>query len=313
MNGKNLLEEMGGIDMAFVEEAATPKKGKRAFRRPRIAAAAACLAVLCSIGTIACASGAVDAMKAYFLPQNETAGALLQEGTLTAVEGDLEMRVDHCIADRDEFIFTLSVIGAGRRLTVGDTLETAWITHSGERITQFNREFGAYTAGKGWGEEFAAHAVSMYDDADATFLVISEVPDGYRIEDLKAVAVSCRGLTMEVDVGDCIAETRTLSAADENGTITDLTASAIGFSFTCDSESASVSLIRADGTYALGDERDGEDGYYGYWKSTSSLDDSGRYAIRGRWGGKNAIATGILDLSRYIGIRVNDADYYFDP
>lgn len=313
MNGNKMLNSLSDVDMVFVEEAAYPKKKKKAFHWTKMTAAAACLAMFFSIGAIAYATGAVDALRSYFMPQNEAVEVLLHEGTLTTTDGKMEMRVDNYIADKDEFIFTISLIGTGKKLTTGDALETTWITNSGEKISGYNEEYGAYTVGEGWGEEFVAHADSMYPDADATFIVINDVPTGYKIEDLKAVEVSCKGLTMEVEVGDSVVETYTLSAADSNGTITDLTASAIGFSFTSEnSEIGEISLIKTDGTYAKGDGKSDADGFYGYWLGTSSQDDSEMYSVRGRWGGEGAISTGILDLSQYIGIRVGDADYYFE-
>lgn len=313
MNGKKILNSLGNVDMAYVEAAAYPEKRKRAFHLTKMTAAAACLALLLSVGAIAYATGSVDALKSYFMAQNEKAEALLREGTLRTTDGRTEMRVDNYIADADEFIFTVSLVGTGKTLTTGEALETVWISNSGERISAYNKEYGAYTVEKGRGIGFVAHADSMYPDADATFIVINDVPDGYRIEDMKAVEVSCMGLTMEVGVGDSVAVTYTLSAADTGGKITDLTASAIGFGFTSESsEIGEICLIKPDGTYAKGDGKSDADGFYGYRMSARSLGESGLYAIRGQWNGEGAISTGILDLSRYIGMRIGDTDYYIN-
>jgi len=301
---KSLLDTMALADMAYVEAAAYPA-GKK-HHRAALAVTAACLA-LTLLGGIAYAADAFDAVRAYFTPQNETAEALLQAGTLTTQADGMTMRVDNCIADRSAFVFTLSLSGLDKKLPVGGSLNTVWITKDGARVTDFDREYGAYTEGKGWREEFIAHARSLYDDADATFLVINRVPAGYTIDELQAVEVSCRELTLRVAVGDTVAETYTLSPADGTGTVTDFTASAIGFRFTAAEEAFDLRLIRADGTYF----GDGSEGWNGFWASTSHSGD-GPYTVYGRWGGEGDIAIGILDLSGYIGIQMDGVDYYFD-
>lgn len=305
MNERTLLDHIGLADMAYVEEAVYPVRKKRC--RNVLTVAAACLALVL-LGGIAYATDSIDAIRAYFTPQNEAVEPLLRESMLTVQSGDLTMRVDNCIADRSTFVFTLSLAGVDRKLPVGGSIDTVWIAKSGERIPNYDKEYGAYTEGKGWGEELVAHAISAYDDADATFLVFNRAPEGYTMDDLSAVEVTCMGLTLTVEVGE-IVETYTLSSVDGSGAATDFTASAIGYSFTlaAENECYDLSLIREDGTYF----GDGAEDWNGYWGSASRSGDE-PYSVYGRWGGEADIAIGILDLDQYIGIRVNDVDYFFD-
>lgn len=312
MNGKNLLEQLNGVNMTFVEESTYPEKKNRASRWTKMTATAACLATVLTLGTITYASGAVDAIRSYFSSQNSVAEQLLKSGEGAVTNGEIQMRVDNYIADQREFIFSVSLIGTGKNLTTSDALKIAWITRSGEKITEYNKEVGAYTIGSGWRQGMVAHADSMYEEADATFIVINEVPEGYTMEELEGVEVSCKDLIMEVEVGDSVIETYRLSSNKDEGSIQDFIASAIGFSYVTDSEDNDIRMIKADGTYVEDDGENDTEGYHGFWLSSSTSDDNDLFSIRGRWGGSDAIAIGILDLEQYAGICVNGVDYFFE-
>ena len=316
MNGKKLLEIMNGIDMTFVEEAIYPIKKKNVFRWTKMATTAACLVAVLTLGTITYASGAMDAIKSYFSTQNSTVETLLQDGALSVTDGKVEMRVENYIADYNAFAFTVSLLGTGNTLRISsDDLETAWITNSGERITDYNKEFGAYIAEDELRGEFGAYADSMYEDADATFMVINMVPDGYSIEELESVEVKCKGLTLNVQVGDSVVETYTLSPTEDIGRVTNFTASAIGFSFITDItdlENLEISMIKVDGSYIDNLGASDTEGNCGFWLSASSIPNSEMFSVNGHWAGGGAIAIGVLDLDTYSGIRVNGVDYFFD-
>lgn len=306
-----MLEDMSLIKMSYIEEATYPAKKKKVFQWSRMSAVAACLCMVIGLGSIAFATGAIDAIKAYFSPQSSVTETLLKEGTLTATDGKIELRVDNYIADQDKFIFTVSLIGTGKTITTSDSLKTAWITNSGEKIESYNKEFGAYTTGTGWGSEgFVAHATSMYEDADATLIVINQVPEGYDINEMKGVVVQCKDVSLDVEIGDSLVETYMLSAKDGVDVVTNFRASAIGFSFESENETCRISIIKTDGTHIEADEKSAEEKYYGFWGSIST-EEGMHYSYQGRWAGEGAIGTGILDLDRYAGICVDNIDYFF--
>ena len=317
VRGEALLKALGEAEMVYVEEAVYKKERKTPLRPRRMLTAAACLAAVIPLSAAVYAFGARDALRAYFTPQTEAAGALLQsDETLIVDDQSRQMRVDNMAADARMFCFTVALNGVDRP-SVGETIDTVWITRDGERVTNFNKEFGAYTDGFAKGSGFRAGAVSLYDDADAVFMVINRVPADRTIEDMAAVELTCDDMVLTVAVPETI--TKSYSAVPKEGTpaIRHLSVSAIGFSGTAvgtDEDAVKdIRLITTDGAYVGGEDYTGEaeDGFFGFSISVEN-DETGDCDFFGTWAGDGAVAVGILDLSRYSGIRIGEEDYFFE-
>ena len=305
VRGEALLKALGEAEMVYVEEAVYKKERKTPLRPRRMLTAAACLAAVIPLSAAVYAFGARDALRAYFTPQTEAAGALLQsDETLIVDDQSRQMRVDNMAADARMFCFTVALNGVDRPSV-------------GERVTNFNKEFGAYTDGFAKGSGFRAGAVSLYDDADAVFMVINRVPADRTIEDMAAVELTCDDMVLTVAVPETI--TKSYSAVPKEGTpaICHLSVSAIGFSGTAvgtDEDAVKdIRLITTDGAYVGGEDYTGEaeDGFFGFSISVEN-DETGDCDFFGTWAGDGAVAVGILDLSRYSGIRIGEEDYFFE-
>ena len=52
-------------------------------------------------------------------------------------------------------------------------------------------------------------------------------------------------------------------------------------------------------------------GWFGYEISVDSQADSKLDSVQGFWSGESTPTKGVIDLSKYVGIRVNNVDYFF--
>lgn len=305
----NILEKMSLIDTKYVESA-NYSEVKKKFRVSKLAAIAACVAACIIISGTAYASGALDAVMAYFMGENEDMQTLLLDGDQVSSNDTSSIRLDNYIADERTCHFTISYKGFDNPINTGEEHNIVWICADGKEYTEFNREVGAYTEGFSIGSGIWANAKSAYDDADATLIFNCEVPNGMKASDFKEIKVEYSGLSLDINLKDAVVNMYSPKSIQESKNIRNLVVSSVGLYFDVISEieSIEIALIDNDGNYIRADEKSD----FAYSLSMSREDDVEWATVTGSWSGDSPISVKILDIDNYKGIQINGEDFLFE-
>ncbi len=296
MKPDTLLDAMNYIDEDLLARAEEPGTKKiRRFPR-RLVALAACLTLL--LGATAFATGALDPLLAYF---DDPSGLYLEDFLAAgdSVANDtVELRLEGAIADSRTAYLVVSFLGTDE-IAVRDLVFTA-VTPTGEELPFSTTTMGTYTSGK-------RQAVSHFEDANLTYVVICNLPSHVSMEDIGKIWLTYQDLTLEVSIQDYLCPEYALEPEEEGlPEITDLRMSALGFSYTTTDEELYLDLkpIFADGTVY---ENFSED----YGISSGGEWSDGPTAVTGHWCAGSPLALAVLDLEDYCGLQVNGVNYYF--
>lgn len=326
MRGSEFLDKMELVDHAYIEAAdqAPVKTRKRPLSRPMAACIALVLLVFAA-GTTAVATGLYNDLLLYFKGDTELyIDGIIEAGTSVSNE-QITLRIDGAVADEYACYMVVSLVGHTKEATkqivshavsqpVG--LEAYALSHSGGKITFWNWGF----SGKYQRIGYRNYDASLFEDADATYIVTCEWGSNVSMENVKSICITYDDLTADLDIQNYIVPTHSLICTDDADSIlTNGHISSLGLYFdvpmelfpedyaTCapeDMPQFEIKMIRTDGSIQ-------EDLPFGFrWGTNYNREDRIAH-ISGSWksGGEHQIY--IIDLEAYSGIQINGISYYF--
>lgn len=310
MNKKNTaLEKMNLINTDYVEQAVySASRKKISFRKSGIVAA--CLAICTTLSVTAYASGSLDAVRSYFLGDNEKMQEMVLSGNQISKNENGSVRLENFIADDRTCWFTVSFIDFSHQIKTNSGFDVFWIDESGNENRNFDKEIGACTENFKKGFSLSADAKSMYADADATLIFGCYAPDNMNTQDFKMIKVEYEGLSLEIKPEDAIVDMYSLTPVTSDDSIRDFKVSQIGFYFEAAPgiDRFNLAMINENGEYIQVDQGD----FHGYHMSNSTESETKWMPVIGNWNGESAVSIGILDLDKYKGIQLNGTDYLFE-
>ena len=314
MREEKIAYALGQIDPQYILEAAPRPQSVR--RRFRWAAVAACLVLAVVLAaSAAVATGLLDSLRAYFQGDTEPYLEEFLSAAGSVANEDVELRVEGAIADESTCHMIVSLIGLtqeGKSRISAQSLPGAFdvyaLTGDGTQVEHLAWGAAAYTKPG----LFGGTAKSLFEDADATFIISYYLGD-IQMREIKSVCLGYDGLVLELEVAGHLSPEYTLQPETvDSSTLQNFRISRIGLYFTApaadtpaDQLQFEIRLIYADGTVASQEEmRD-----LGVHLSWSGSADDAETEVTGSWGSGASIA--ILDLEDYCGVQVNGANYYY--
>lgn len=321
MKPDDIIKSVGHIDDDLIERAEKHAANSNVLRFPKqIVATAACLALVLISGFTAYATGAFDGILAYFGGSTEPYMSEVMSAVAAVSNDELVLRIDGAIADEHSCHMVVSFVRLTseykERFLAGSLEEQARynlkaITKSGEIVYFPSRETSTYTEETADGPR---KAITMFDDADMTFLVSCYVGEdsSFTMNDLDSILFEYEGLTLELDTENIVAPEQQLVPENPSAsTVTNFYISRISFCFTMAIPENGVGsfdlwLIKNDGTLW----KEGHDNL-GFSATGMYSDDNTEITWIGYWGGDSVVSVGLIDLEDFCGAQINGENYYF--